>query len=65
MQIGLGTIYLLIILAKILGLIELGWFAVITSFIWLPILAALCALLAFGIGWLLVVGVIFIYEVLK
>ena len=61
MQIGIGTIYLLIILAKILGLIEMGWFAVITSIIWLPILVVFCALAAigivfgfiFGIAWLL------------
>jgi len=57
MQFGLGTIYLLIILAKIVGWIEMGWFWVITSFIWLPVLAfaAIAAVLLVGAG--LVVGI--------
>ena len=62
MFVGLGTIYMLIILAKFLGLITMGWFWVITSFVWLPIVAILGAATAILIGAGLLFGSAWILE---
>lgn len=56
--IGLGGLAFVVLLAlKLAGAIELGWLWVITSFVWVPLLAALgviaCIAVVFAFVWVL------------
>ena len=62
MHIGIGTIYLVLILAKILGLVTLGWFWIITSIIWLPLIVIVAYTAAAAIFTGIVAGVIYLLE---
>lgn len=61
-SIGVGTLaFLILFVLKLLGEIEMGWFWVLTSWIWVPILvllAALAFMFVFG-AVIVILGAIF------
>jgi hypothetical protein len=62
-SIGIGTItFAVLLVMKILGKIEMDWFWVITSFIWVPLGLTVGFLLLFLIIFLLSQGVLLLIE---
>jgi len=55
-SLGLGsTMFIVLFVLKLIGLIEMGWFAVLTSWIWVPLLVYLTALAAVFIFGVIVI----------
>lgn len=49
--IGIGGLtFVVLLILKIIGEIQLSWFIVITSIIWAPLIASIVILLIFGIS---------------
>jgi len=55
-SLGLGsTTFIVLFVLKLIGLIEMGWFAVLTSWIWVPLLVYLVAIAAVFIFGVIVI----------
>ena len=56
--VGVGTIaFVILFVLKLLGEIDMNWFWVLTSWIWVPVLVLLSAM-ALVMGFVLIVGII-------
>ena len=56
--VGVGTIaFVILFVLKLLGEIDMSWFWVLTSWIWVPVLVLLSAM-ALVMGFVLIVGII-------
>jgi len=54
MRLSIGLIFLILVLLKLGGVINLGWFWILTSFVWVPCGMVLGAIL----GWVAILLVI-------